>query len=968
MTKITRTRRLRRVTALLAAAALVGIAGASVAAPNLIANGDLELPRQQAKPRIDPTESEVVFEIPGPDGFGRVVIRSTNNGRRIAEKARVGYGQIPGSARGLYIDTKDLDINGQWETSIWFDLKGQIRPNRQYAYALELRLAAENSLPPVEMIVPAIWADGKFMGSSIKLEWKSEIKTYDDLFKRGVVKTPDFRNQTGGQSVVLRLPRSFKSRFFIDRISFRELDEAALKGEAARMPMPVRYMAVDDILEEEIEDAIARTPESLKAAQNPEGYWAGSGLADSVAVTATIMDSLAGLGEDMTTKEMQKGIKWLETQEVTETAALSARLGFFTRRGLLENRKRVAADLNRLVAAQREDGGWSASAADDAAKDRKLKSTVPTTFNACLQLLSAQYAGFKIEVGMWRKAAAFFRDAQARDGGFRSLLEKDGGLSEATASHNTAFGLAGLLLTLDMGFANGARGCDQYLASSEHIDALNRAIDKWLNEYYDEYFKKISTLGTQPDVLANATGMAHVMRFSGISRLHDKDVFRTEATNLLRSYSADSAVFGGSLVQSAESLATLDVSSAPVLFQRIVLGASEGHRFSRDAEHLTRYIGNQRKRPINWVEADIDQPIRELVAVPVLYLHAAGEVDLSKDEWKKLRQYVFAGGTIVANIAENNAPGRAALLAGITDAFPEFKIADLADSDSVMTSPNKLAAMTGMKVVSNGLKDLIFITPEDWSCRLNNYQLEQYPDTFKFFENLVEYTTDSEAPRSRFMESTWSLPAANLWKQKVARIEVGADAPVLPDLLDTYDRVIQNEYRVKLDAAPPGDLKDTTLLWVSGAGGKPLTPEHKKALQDAMAGNTLIFAEVLGGNATWAEALRSELLKLAPDVRIRTLPSNHPVYTGLFPETFGYDLRTVPLRKALREEFKKRPRLVIEVIEKGDKEVGLFTRYDLGSGLGYLLYPGCKGVMPEQSRQFSANLLLYAMQRRLPAL
>jgi hypothetical protein len=61
----------------------------------------------------------------------------------------------------------------------------------------------------------------------------------------------------------------------------------------------------------------------------------------------------------------------------------------------------------------------------------------------------------------------------------------------------------------------------------------------------------------------------------------------------------------------------------------------------------------------------------------------------------------------------------------------------------------------------------------------------------------------------------------------------------------------------------------------------------------------------------------------------------------------------------------KLPRLDAYVIEKDGKEVGVLSVHDVASGLGYVLYPDCRGLMPAESRQTATNVVLYAMQRQV---
>jgi hypothetical protein len=299
--------------------------------PNMVKNGDFEQPTTLAESRLSPTENEVIFEIPGPNGFGRVIARGQDVGRDLQKTLKVGYLRPGGSSPGLMIDASDVKARGSYEISVWLDLLGQIRPNRQYAYAITCPPAGQNKpAPALEMMAPAIWADGKLMGAKVNLVWgKEKNQTADSVVKRGVVKTPDFKYQTGGQALVLKLPRDFKEQLYISRASFRELNPDILAGKNPKMPTPTRYITIDNVIEEDVASALVGATRALQQTQSPNGFWQAGGVDESVELTANIISTLARRGVDLDTRPMRKGMDWLAEQEPTKTSALAARIELF---------------------------------------------------------------------------------------------------------------------------------------------------------------------------------------------------------------------------------------------------------------------------------------------------------------------------------------------------------------------------------------------------------------------------------------------------------------------------------------------------------------------------------------------------------------------------------------------------------------------------------------------------------------
>ncbi len=935
--------------------------------PNMVANGDLEQPTTRAIPRLSGTEREAIFEFPGSQNFGRVIARGQSAGK-LAEGMDVSYVQ-GGSLAGLRINTKDAkEVTGEYDVEVWFDLLGSIRPDRRYSYNVACRFNGKGTIPNMEMIVPAFWADGQFMGSKVDLSWPEEIKSYDDFARRGVIKTPDFEYVTGGQWLVIKLPKSYKGDIIFTRVSLRELNEALLEGKDSPLPTPTRYITIDDVLEEQIVSAHKLTANALKRGQNQQGFWNGGSVSDSVGITAYIMDTLARQGEDVTSKQMKAGMKWLAEQEPDTTNAVGNRLFFLANYGMPDYRKTVAGDINTLIDAQYEDGGWSTSTDPDAeTENRALKTDNTSTIDAVSALREAYYAGYKIDSKTWVNAARYFRDAQARDGGFRARLDKSGGLGEATTTMNTAWGMAGLYMTLDMAFAAGSSRCTQYLSNSRHLSGLQHGMD-WLDDYYDEYYKKLPTLNSQPNPIYNALAMQGFMELSGVQQLHDKNIFRTEAESIMNFFDQGSGLFAGSLIFSAAALNMLDAGSAPVVFQRHVATDQTELEFSRDGDHLARFLRRSRKTPLNWRIFDTDESIDELVRVPIMYVHVAGELDFDDDYWKLLRDYCFNGGVAVFNIAEDQENRRSEVEAGLAKAFGEYKLTSIAEDSELLKSKHTLKHenLGGMRTINNGLKDFVFLTPRDWSCKLNTYDIEGDKTPFEFFDNLLHYTMDGDPPHSSFLTSTWEMGTTTARSLKVAHMEVGAKQPVFPDLIKTLSRSIESGYRMSIESAPidkPAD--DVGLVWLSCAGPETLTDQQLGLINKQIDKGAFVFAEVLTGDPNWAESFRADLQKLDGEIRIRKLVANHPVLNGKLYETFGYDVRTVAMRRELRDEFEKLPRLDAYIIERDGEEIGILSTHDVGSGLGYFLYPKCRGIMPNSSRQLAANLVLYSIQRTL---
>jgi hypothetical protein len=98
---------------------------------------------------------------------------------------------------------------------------------------------------------------------------------------------------------------------------------------------------------------------------------------------------------------------------------------------------------------------------------------------------------------------------------------------------------------------------------------------------------------------------------------------------------------------------------------------------------------------------------------------------------------------------------------------------------------------------------------------------------------------------------------------------------------------------------------------------------------------------------------------------MQKLRRSDPIFTGEVPGTQGFDAVNVGFRKALEDRFSKSGRCDLYGIYWNGKRVGVYSAYDLSSGVTYHYFPGCRGVMPEDARHLAMNMLLSVYAEKL---
>jgi len=965
----------------------------ALAGPNLVANGDLNHTDQKATACSGVGERAVYFTFDGEGDFGRVVATSTERIKSLKKDLRVAYVELgkaaAGSQRGLLIDTGEVDRQGDVDISVWFDLKGKIRPKKEYEWIVEAAIpgAERTAEEGFTLIAPAVWADGEPLGAEVDLAFDGTGRA-----KTGSTHVRNFERQTGTAAMVLKLPRNFDGQLLIFRMSLREVDQALLRGEQLSMPVPVRYVPIGDPLEFRIAEVLKKSAEYLRGLRDSAtGAWLTGNLEQSVTLTSMGTAALAELGDRTDEGPLALGMEWLAEQlpeeleegevdnrerrlerdlKLTETVAW--RLYCLARYGDPRNRKHqqtIAHDINWLEEAQFADGGWATlhRENDDA---KALHSDNDSSALAVSALREAFFADKPCDRSTWINAAKYWVAAQATDSGYRGKMDKYGGVSEDTTIMRTAAGVASLLSTLDMAFAAGGNDCRQFRKNRAQMQALREGLG-WLDaKYRDETLfgsyleyrvENVATGGWNP--FAKAFYMQRLGNISGRHLIGDKDHFRENAQFLLDYfYDRQTAQFAGNPFLTAWSLVTLSAVDSPTVLQRIVIGGDEGNEFCRDAEHLTRYLSIQRKKPLNWRSTTIDRPMRELVLVPVLYLNCAGRVDWTEKQWGKIRDYCFSGGVVLINITAENESARSEIESALHRTFPEYRLKELPAADPLLTIRDDVDLPRRPKVIGNGIKNFVFLLPEDWSCAWHTYEHGDHEAYYELADNLLAYTTDGEKLHGTFARSHWDEAAEGSRTLPVARLECGSELPAYPDFLQALDRSMRSSYRVGVNDVSGGN-ESPVLLWLANVGEEPLTEDQLARTRQALKDGAYLLAEVVGGNRDWAEAFQVELRRIDPKLEIRKLYTNHPIFTGMVEGTQGFDVKRTRLSKTLREETSQTGRCDLYLLEIGGREVGVLSQYDLSGSLHFVQYPERRGPMPASGRQMVLNVVLYAMYR-----
>ncbi|MCP4248279.1 MAG: DUF4159 domain-containing protein [bacterium] len=991
----------RRILSLLAGAYLpLILTSVASGGPNLVANGDLNHTDQIADVHTGIGETAVYFTFDGAGDFGRVVARTDGSVSALKREMRVAYWEpakaATGGMRGLVIDTSEVKDRGELKIEVWFDLKGKVRPKKQYEWSLVAAIPGGDAKPEggFKVIAPAIWADGEPLGAEVDAAFNGYMAP-----RHGSTHVRNFERQTGSAGLVIQFPDNYKGQLVIVRASLREVDEDLVEGREPVMPVPIRYVPIEDPLEFRIAETLQKSSTYLRDQRDREtGAWLLGDDEDSIRVTATAVRALAAVGDRTDEGPLARGLDWLAEQmpeeleegeadnpdkrrerDFKQTATHADRLLCLARHGDPKNRKHqraIAHDITWLEEAQFEkDGGWATLHVDDE-DAAALNSDNTSSARVVEALREAYFAGKPCERSVWVNASKYWVAAQASDGGFRGKMDQYGGVSQNTTIMRTAAGATSLLTTMDMAFAAGGNSCDQIQRNRAQVRGIRQALG-WLDARYAPLTLDVlvyrSSIQWQLDQIVGESlspfeRLFYMQRVGEVAGRHllggEKHVLHEARLVLNYFYNRETGEFTGGPYWTALALATLSEVDAPAVLQRVVIGGDMVNVMSRDAEHLVRHLRRNRRRIMNWRDTTIDRPMRELTEVPILYVSVAGEVDWTDAQWNKMRDYCFAGGVVLINVTDNAAASRAAVEQALEALFPEYGLQSLPPADPILSVRNEVKLEARPQVIGNGLKNFVYLLPEDWSCAWHTFDRDNHRDRLDFVDNLLEYTTDGEKVPGTFSRSHWQDVAEGTRSMPVARLECGSDRAGFPDFVGTIDRLMRATYRVGIEDVSSGGPQPQ-LAWLANVGTKPLDQGQRARIRNWLDGGAYLVAEVAGGDPDWAEAFRADLLKIDDGLSVRRVFTSHPVFTGMIEGTQGYDVRRTLLSKALREDLGRLGRCDLYLVERDGREVGVFSQHDLSSGLSYMRYPGRRGPTPSAARGLAVNALLWAMERNI---
>ncbi len=709
--------------------------------------------------------------------------------------------------------------------------------------------------------------------------------------------------------------------------------------------------ATAEVTAEQLERKMASLATQVRAAQRPDGSFRGERDAWPVGQTALAVLALRAAGTEADDPAVRKGAEFLVSEEAgpRKQVVYQKALKIMALRSVDPERYRpqIAAGAAYLVRAQQDSGGWSYEVTGR-----------PDNSNsqfALLGLHSAALSGVKVPPATWRAARAYFLSRQHQNGGW-SYLEPNGILSGSM----TAAGVASLFLC-DLWLHVEEGRCGLYASQRPLRNGLNwlaRNFSVQVNPNRNTWkFYYLYGLERAGSILAR--------RYLG-----QRDWYRAGVEHLVQG--ARGEVLAGErtawpLLRRCFMLLFLGKGNAPVVVQKAqYAGGWNKHRY--DAHWLVHFVGRQIDQPMDHQIVPLRAPLAQLMAAPVLYVSGSGEPQWHPEEKQRLKDYLRAGGFILAEAAGGDERFDTAFRRLMDEVLPpEQALEKLPETHPLYSCHFELSPQEcpPLEVVRGPCWLNVVYAPNGLSCPWDVARFEH--THFRLGANVIAYVTGLENLEGKLARPTFHVPR----EERPEPVTGGAF--VLGQLVHSGRwrphktawrsvlEMVSQEAGISIYARPvPIDLAvedpfRAHMLYVTGIEPLQLGQKTPDKLRLYVERGGFIFAEAACGSRRFDESFRRLMRQTFPEDELETLPVGHPLL-----ET-GPPLDEVNYTEVVREGQPGVKRPMLEFLQHQGRVVVVYSKYDLSSAIeGHPCFR-CPSVLEPSASRLALKVLLYGL-------
>jgi hypothetical protein len=571
----------------------------------------------------------------------------------------------------------------------------------------------------------------------------------------------------------------------------------------------------------------------------------------------------------------------------------------------------------------------------------------------------------------WREVEnAWLKWQDRRSGGWAYKGNPDG--EKPYTPSITAAGVATLFITQEFLYSDQGLDCKGNI-TNPGMQAIERGL-AFMAKALPSLVNRGSTVDHRFYTLY---GVERIGVASGYKYFDKLDWYQVGAEYLVRSQRSDGS--WGSIPDTCFALLFLSRGRAPVMMNKVrytipptvpTAKPVEGfwNQRPRDAANITRWVGKQSERVLNWQIIDLSvATVLDLHDSPILYLAGSQKVNFSDDDKKKIKEFIDQGGLVLANADCGSRDFATAIRELANELYPIYEMRPLPQTHPIYTN-QQFVAKSGAKRpelqgVSNGARELILLVPAADAGRAWQKRDFAKPELFELAANIYLYVIDKT--NSLYKGQTYLVskdtrvqPTSTL---VVGRARYAGNWDPEPGGWKRLANVMHNKHRVTLqvreiDISKQDVPDDVAVLHLTGTTAFKLDDDARKRLKAFTDRGGLFILDSCGGGGDFNTSAEAELSAIFGEEARNTrqpLPSSHTIYSKPTKlETIGY--RTFARGRVVGSV--NAPRL--RGIERGGKLVVAYSGEDLSVGLVGQPVDGIVGYTPETATEIMARLLL----------
>lgn len=589
---------------------------------------------------------------------------------------------------------------------------------------------------------------------------------------------------------------------------------------------------------------------------------------------------------------------------------------------------------------------------------------------------SEQTGATEVPVTYWQQVESAWLKLQQSDGGwaYEGIPRGD----HPVTLSMTAAGVATLFITQDYTRVADGLGCSGNIRN-DHID---RGM-VYIGQHFDEALRESQY---------TLYGIERIGVAGGYKYINGIDWYQTGADYLIKTQQPDGAWVGrwhGAPAETPFGMLFLARGRAPIVMNKLQYGEPDAgkapavdaakkpvtrtkgpawNQRPRDAANITRWIGRQAERDLNWQIVNLDAPAGEMNDAPILYI-AGSEAPIFTDEHRaKLKAYVENGGMIVANADCGGTGFTTAMrkLAGELFAPREFR--ELPATHVLYTGEQfhrkSWKTKPSVMSLSNGVRELFVLIPQaDPAKAWQTQAAKGKEELFQLMANLFLYAVDKQGLQVKGQSylvhaKPDAKPTSTI---KLARLQYDGDWDPEPGGWRRLVAILLNDHSIGLDvqAVKPaaGSLKGFAIAHLTGTVKFRLTEAQRAEIKSFVADGGTLIVDAAGGSGEFAESMDAELTAMFPKeaaALANPLPPAHVIYARAESPIKKIGYRNFARGKVTGELTAGR----LRAMQIGGRDAVIVSREDLSAGLVGNQVDGVVGYDPQTATAIMSNIIL----------